>query len=154
MVFNKDISGIQNEIAKRDLNNRVKLIDVETDEELEKLFENTDFVAFPAQKRIVKDVPNSLIDGLCKGKPIIISDILNFSNVVEKNNIGFVIKDGSLDLNLNLSIEEYEKLSTGAYEYSKVHSKENYVKVISDGYFCCNYEDNINKIYVKDRRKK
>ena len=81
------------EIAKRGLINRVKLIDVKTDEELENIFENVDFVAFPAQKRIVKDVPNSLIDGLCKGKPIIISDVLNFSEIVQKNNIGFVVNE-------------------------------------------------------------
>ena len=120
------------EIAKRGLINRVKLIDVKTDEELENIFENVDFVAFPAQKRIVKDVPNSLIDGLCKGKPIIISDVLNFSEIVQKNNIGFVVKNEVFDI--NLSVEQYQELSQRAYEYSEIHSKESYVKSIRKGY--------------------
>ena len=122
------------EISERNLINRVELIDVFDDKHLEEIFEETDFVAFPAQKRIVKDVPNSLIDGLCKGKPIIISDILNFSNIVKDNNIGIVVKAIDDVINLNISKEEYNKLSNNAFKYSKVHSKSNYIKVIREGY--------------------
>jgi len=124
-----------NEIMQRNLIKRVRLLNPETDEELEEIFENVDFVSFPAQKRIVKDVPNSLVDGLCKGKPVIISNVLNFSDVVAKNNIGIVVENGNLDIQFPLSVAEYEKLSRNAYEYSIIHSKESYVETILKGYF-------------------
>ena len=145
ILRDNNISKFLEEIYKRNLVNRVKLIDVKTDMELENIFETVDFVAFPAQKRIVKDVPNSLIDGLCKGKPIIISNILNFSDIVQKNNIGIVVNNGNLDIDIPLSSEEYKKLSDNAYNYSEIHSKENYVKLISKG-----YEHNYKKILVKN----
>lgn len=118
------------EINKRRLKNRVKLCNPENDKELYKYFKNCDYVAFPAQKRIVKDVPNSLIDGLSCGKPIIISDILDFSEVVAKEHIGFVIKNDNLNLNLAISEQEYRYLSNRAFDYSKKHSQMSYVNSI------------------------
>lgn len=134
ILRDKNIEDFVEELNNRKLANRVEMIDVKTDKELEKIFEKCDFVAFPAQKRIVKDVPNSLIDGLCKGKPVIISDVLNFSEIVTNKNIGFVVKNGGEKINLNISKENYEELSNNAFEYSEMHSKENYVKIIKKGY--------------------
>lgn len=134
ILRDNNIEQFVNELKNRNLLNRVKMIDVKTDKELEYLFEQSDFVAFPAQKRIVKDVPNSLIDGLCKGKPVIISDVLNFSEIVARENVGFVTKTGENKIDLNITKQEYEVLSNNAFEYSEVHSKENYVKMIKKGY--------------------
>lgn len=120
------------EIKNRKLDNKVKLINPKTDDELEKIYEKVDFVAFPAQKRIVKDVPNSLIDGLCKGKPIIITDILNFSETVKKENIGIVTNINKKVINLDISCDNYEKMSKNAYKYSQIHSQENYIKTIME----------------------
>lgn len=122
-----------NEINNRKLVDRVKLVTVKSEIELENIFEECDYVAFPAQKRIVKDVPNSLIDGLCKGKPIIISNILNYSDIVRDNNIGFVTEGNNI-IDLNISKNMYDELSQNAFAYSKIHSKSNYVKSIGKGY--------------------
>lgn len=121
-------------IKESGLDNRVKLIDVKDDLELEHIFEESDYVSFPAQKRIVKDVPNSLIDGLCKGKPVIISNILDFSRVVEENEIGFVVTDNNGSLKLDLTEEVYNQLSDNAFNYSKIHTNDNYINKIKNGY--------------------
>ena len=72
---------------------RVSLLEIHNDtERLIELFDNSDFVAFVPQKRIVKDVPNSLIDGIVRGKPVIISDVIDFSGVVNNENIGIVYR--------------------------------------------------------------
>ena len=69
-----------NMIAKKiGVSTRVKLLEIHNNIEiLTQLFDDSDFVAFVPQKRIVKDVPNSLIDGIVRGKPIIISDVIDF----------------------------------------------------------------------------
>lgn len=85
-----------NMIAKRiGVSDRVKLLEIHNNTEtLTQLFDDSDFVAFVPQKRIVKDVPNSLIDGIVRGKPIIISDVIDFSQEVKKYEIGIVVPGG------------------------------------------------------------
>lgn len=147
VLRDNNTSQFEEMINEYGLNNRVKLLDVFDDLELEQIFKDADYVSFPAQKRIVKDVPNSLIDGLCKGKPVIISNVLDFSNVVEKNKIGFVVNDNNGNLNLNLNEEEYKKLSENAFNYSKIHTNNNYVNKIKYGYKSTKF--NIEKEAIK-----
>ena len=135
------IKAFLKELNSRSLMHRVSIVDVKTDGELERIFDECDFVAFPAQKKIVKDVPNSLIDGLCRGKPVIISDILDFSNIVSSRNIGFVTKGNEEKIDLNISREVYDWLSNNAFKYSAIHTSQNYVRAINDGY----YEGRISK---------
>ena len=68
------------------------------------------------------------------GKPVIISDILNFSEIVSKEGLGIIAEKGKQHIDLNISISQYKQLSQNAYEYSEIHSKENYVKSIRKGY--------------------
>lgn len=125
-----------NAIAKKlGVYDRVKLLEIHNDTEvLTQLFDDSDFVAFVPQKRIVKDVPNSLIDGTVRGKPVIISDVIDFSQEVQKYETGIVIKGGEKAKKLNINKEMYNRLSKNAYEYSARHSKEHYLNIIQNSY--------------------
>lgn len=125
-----------NAIAKKlGVYERVKLLEIHNDTEvLTQLFDDSDFVAFVPQKRIVKDVPNSLIDGTVRGKPVIISDVIDFSQEVQKYETGIVIKGGEKAKKLNINKKTYNRLSKNAYEYSARHSKEHYLNIIQNSY--------------------
>ena len=115
--------------------NRIKLLEIHNNQEvLTKLFFEADFVAFLPQKRIVKDVPNSLIDGLVRGKPVVLTNIIDFSNIVKKEKIGYVIDVGETARKVRISIVEYNAMSERAYKYSIIHSPENYANIISNCY--------------------
>lgn len=112
---------------------RIKLLNINTEKELVDLFDETDFVAFIPQKRVVKDVPNSLIDGLVRGKPVIISTEIDFSSVVNNNKIGIIVESGKKGFKLELTKKQYENMSKRAYEYSNNHNKDMYVdKIIKE----------------------
>ena len=125
-----------NMIAKRiGVSDRVKLLEIHNNTEiLTQLFDDSDFVAFVPQKRIVKDVPNSLIDGIVRGKPIIISDVIDFSQEVKKYGIGIVVPGGEKAKKMMIDENTYTELSSRAYEYSARNSNENYLKIIQDSY--------------------
>lgn len=125
------------ELAKRlNVMDRVKLLEIHNDINiLTELFDNADFVAFVPQKRIVKDVPNSLIDGLVRGKPVIVSDVIDFSQVVNEKNIGIVIPKGCKPGKMSIDSATYENLSRNAYEYSEIHSQERYLEIIESAYY-------------------
>ena len=123
--------------------NRVSLLDIHNNTDLLiELFDKSDFVAFVPQKRVTKDVPNSLIDGLVRGKPVIVSDVIDFSDTVEKRKIGYVIPKGKRAQKMEISTDEYNEMSKNAYEYSKLHSQENYASIIEDAYY--------NKVKLED----
>jgi len=125
-----------NMIAKRiGVSDRFKLLEIHNNTEiLTQLFDDSDFVAFVPQKRIVKDVPNSLIDGIVIGKPIIISDVIDFSQEVKKYGIGIVVPGGEKAKKMMIDENTYTELSNRAYEYSARNSNENYLKIIQDSY--------------------
>lgn len=125
-----------NMIAKKiGVSDRVKLLEIHNNTEiLTQLFDDSDFVAFVPQKRIVKDVPNSLIDGIVRGKPIIISDVIDFSQEVKKYGIGIVVPGGEKAKKMMIDENTYTELSNRAYEYSARNSNENYLKIIQDSY--------------------
>ena len=125
-----------NMIAKRiGVSDRVKLLEIHNNTEiLTQLFDDSDFVAFVPQKRIVKDVPNSLIDGIVRGKPIIISDVIDFSQEVKKYGIGIVVPGVEKAKKMMIDENTYTELSNRAYEYSARNSNENYLKIIQDSY--------------------
>ena len=102
---------------------------------LTNLFDNADFVAFVPQKRIVKGVPNSLIDGIVRGKPVIISDVIDFSQEVEKYKFGIVIRSGEEAKKMNIDEKTYTILSDRAYKYSQRNSEKNYISIIENAYY-------------------
>ena len=118
--------GVWDRIRLLHINNNTNL--------LINLFDEADYVAFVPQKRIVKDVPNSLVDGIVRGKPIIISDVIDFSEIVDDEKIGIVIKKGEKPKRIEISSEEYKKMSEKAFSYSKKHSQDNYIGIIEKAY--------------------
>ena len=121
-----DTEAFEKMAEKMGARDRVSLLEIHNDTNiLIQLFDNADFVSFVPQKRIVKDVPNSLIDGLIRGKPVIISDVIDFSREVKDNNIGIVVERGAEPIKLNVSEAEYTALSQRAYQYSAIHSQQN-----------------------------
>ena len=126
-----------NELAlKLGVINRVNLLEIHNNIDiLTNLFDNTDFVAFVPQKRIVKDVPNSLIDGIVRGKPVIISDVIDFSQEVEKYKFGIVIRSGEEAKKMNIDEKTYTILSDRAYKYSQRNSEKNYISIIENAYY-------------------
>lgn len=125
-----------NAIAKeKGVYDRVKLLEIYNNSQtLTQLFDDSDFVAFVPQKRIVKDVPNSLIDGLVRGKPVIISDVIDFSQEVKKYGIGIVVPGGEKAKKLTIDKKTYIKLSERAYKYSDRNSNEHYLNIIQNSY--------------------
>lgn len=141
-----------NMIAKRiGVSDRVRLLEIYNNVEiLTQLFDDTDFVAFLPQQRIVKDVPNSLIDGIVRGKPIIISDVIDFSQEVKEYGIGIVISAGEKARKLIVDENTYNELSNRAYEYSVRNSNENYLKIIQKSYYTEKKKKTLNnRIKVK-----
>ncbi len=139
-----------NAIAKeKGVYDRVKLLEIHNNTQiLTQLFDDSDFVAFVPQKRVVKDVPNSLIDGLVRGKPVIISDVIDFSQEVKQYGMGIVIPGGEKAKRINIDKETYRELSKRAYEYSERNSNENYLSIIQNSYDLKKKEKNL-----KDRIK-
>lgn len=110
---------------------RVCLVEIHSPEGLSDLFDEADFVSFVAQDRVVKDVPNSLIDGLSYGKPVIISDVLDFWTTVRDHKVGIVIPAGEAAKKLDISRQQYQKLSQNAFNYSARHTPEAYHHAVS-----------------------
>lgn len=121
------------EMNNRKLQDRVRLIDV-TEEELIQEFDKCDFVVYPIQKKLTKDIPNSLIDGISRGKPVILSSIFGFSRTVKKEKIGYVIEPNTEPSKLNINKGEYDKMSKKAFIVSEKYTKELYVKSIIKNY--------------------
>lgn len=121
------------EVKVRKLEDKVKLLDV-TEKELVEEFDKCDFVVYPIQKKLTKDIPNSLIDGISRGKPVILSTIFGFSKIVEIEKIGYVIEPNTQPIKLNIREKEYYSMSKRAFEVSKKYTKDLYVKNILKNY--------------------
>lgn len=120
-------------IGNKGLSNRVNLVDI-TEDRLETEFDNCDFVVFTIQKTLTKDVPNSLIDGLSRGKPLIITNVFGISKYIIEKNIGIVLKPNTKPIKIDLSIEEYTRMSNNAYLASENFTKDNYTNSIVTKY--------------------
>ena len=120
-------------INEKKLSSRVQLLDIQ-EEELDRVFDNCDFVVYPIQKKLTKDVPNSLIDGLSRGKPILLSTIFGFAKVAKKNNVGIIIEPNTKPFKFNINEKEYQKLSDNAFSLSKKYTAKKYQKVIIKNY--------------------
>lgn len=121
-----------NYVKSKGVQDKVELINICSDDDLLKIFDDSDFVIYFLQFQIVKDVPNSLIDGISRGKPILMTNVLSFSDDVTKNNIGKVFKPKDKVRNFAVEKSEYEQLSENAYNYSYNHTIENYMKVLQE----------------------
>lgn len=133
LLRDNDVTEYLKMIHDRKLENRIELLDI-NEKELSKKFDNSDFVVFPIQKRITKDVPNSLIDGISRGKPVLLSTIFGLSKTIKDNNAGIIIEPNTKPFKFNISEKKYYELSTNAYNLSKRYVAFNYKKEIIDNF--------------------
>ncbi len=118
-------------VKEMNLEKRVRMEWPKNLQELKKVFEECDFVAFTSKIKISKDVPNSIIDGLSLGKPCIISSVVDFSKVVEDQHLGLALSDFDI-FNFNINKTSYDAMSDRAYKYSFSHSRNNYLEIINN----------------------
>lgn len=132
------------EIEKRSLENKVRILNVNEKELIEE-FDNCDFVVYPIQKKLTKDIPNSLIDGISRGKPVILSTIFGFSRTVQKENIGYIIEPNTNPIKFNFQEDEYYVMSKRAFLVSKKYTKDLYTTNITKNYIVwSNNDENSN----------
>lgn len=133
-------------ISKRGVDpSRIKLLNVKNSQELINAFDSADYVIYFLQMQIVKDVPNSLIDGMSRGKPILMTDVLSFADYVKENNVGLVFKPKDIARNFKLTPEEYATLSENAFNLARQHTMQNYVNIIRNECGRKKYEMGNNK---------
>jgi glycosyltransferase involved in cell wall biosynthesis len=113
------------------LEKRVRIKWPRNQQELKKVFEECDLVAFASKIKISKDVPNSIVDGLSLGKPCVVSRVVDFSKTVEDRRLGLVLNDFNV-FDFNVSQTDYRAMSDRAYKYSFSHSKNNYLEIINN----------------------
>ena len=133
LLRDNDTKEYLNMIHEKGLDKRVKLLDIK-EEELLREFDNSDFVVFPIQKKITKDIPNSLIDGISRGKPVLLSTIFGLAKTIKDNNAGIVIEPNTKPFKFSIDEKKYKELSKNAYNLSKRYLGSNYQKVILDNY--------------------
>lgn len=133
ILRDNDVFQFIKEIEKRKLNNRVKMINV-TEEQLVYEFDKCDFVVYAIQKKLTKDVPNSIIDGLARGKPSIISSVFGFSKIVDNEKIGYIIEPNTKPNKFTIDINKYNKMSKKCSIVAKNHTSDKYVKSIISHY--------------------
>ncbi len=122
------------EVEKRGISHRVFLHDISTREEVLEMMTGCDFIAYVAQSKVVKSVPNSIIEGLALGKPAIISDMVDFSCEVAENNLGTVVLAGQKPKRFYVQLADYKSMSRSGKKYAANHTRENYVNAIMRGY--------------------
>ena len=125
--------GFLKKVDEMGLTRRVKLVDIE-EHELVSYFDDADFVVYAIQKKITKDIPNSIIDGLSRGKPVIISSVFGLARYVGKAKAGYVVEPNTEPIKFNITKKEYEEMSKRAYDFSKKYTRENYVRSIMKYY--------------------
>ena len=85
------------------------------------------------KKKLTKDVPNSIIDGLSLGKPVIMTNVVDFAKDVVDYDMGWVVKPGEM-LDLDTIKRAYiKKCGWRIYEiYSKdiYENKKNVIELI------------------------
>jgi glycosyltransferase involved in cell wall biosynthesis len=120
-------------IKKRGLDNRITLSNIDSIVDLHNAFLETDIVLFLMQKKLTKDVPNSIIDGFSLGKPVIMTNTVDFAKDVVDYNMGWVIKPNEI-LEIKKIKETYKEKSQNAFKYSKKMTSANYIKDVISGY--------------------
>jgi len=120
-------------IQKRGLGNRITLSKIDSYKVLCEAIINTDVVLFLMQKKMTKDVPNSIIDGFAFGKPVITTNAVDISKVVANCDIGWVVGNDEI-LSSRIIKETYKKKCKNAFKYSEVMSPSNYVETVVSGY--------------------
>lgn len=133
LLRDNEISLYKKIIKKRGLTNRIILSTINSTTDLYNAFAYTDIILFLMQKKLTKDVPNSIIDGFSLGKPVIMTNTVDFAKDVVDYNMGWVIKPNEI-LEIKKIKETYKEKSQNAFKYSKKMTPTNYIKAVISGY--------------------
>jgi len=120
-------------IHKKRLDDRAIISDINSYADLRNAFINTDAVLFLMQRKLTKDVPNSIIDGIALGKPVIMTNVVDFAETVKDHDIGWVVDPGEV-LDMEKIKTTYGQKSRNAFRYSKEFTLTNYIEKIVSGY--------------------
>lgn len=120
-------------IQQRQLTKRISLSNIDTFSELRRSFAETDVVLFLTQKKVTKDIPNSVIDGLSLGKPALVTDTIDLAKDVINCDLGWVIKPGET-IDLATIKHGYAQKSRCAFNYSKNMTSASYIKSVLTSY--------------------
>lgn len=131
VLRDEGIKELQALIKNMEIESSVELVSPKSREELLNIYRNSDFVAFVPRKRVTKDVPNSIIDGLMLGKPAIVSSVIDVAQIIEGEGIGMVIGEDD-NINLGIDPKAYDLWSQKASEFSVVSEINNYLKLIKE----------------------
>lgn len=125
------IDELQALIKNMGVESNVEIVSPKNREELLDIYRSSDFVAFVPRKRVTKDIPNSIIDGLMVGKPAIVSSIIDVAQIIREEELGIVIGEGG-NINLDIDPKIYDIWSQRALEFSAISEMDNYLKLIKE----------------------
>ena len=120
-------------IAERGLANRVILAEVSTRREVEDAFNATDVVLFLMQRKVTKDVPNSIIDGFVLGKPVLMTSVVDLAEVVRARGLGWVVEPGDA-IDVRTIAATYDASCQNAAAYAEGMTPGRYVETVTAGY--------------------
>ena len=104
---------------------------IENKKDLKKVFDKIDIVVFCMPKKVTKDVPNSIIDGIILGKTCIITDKVDFAQIVKEKKLGVVINNFEDPIDLNLEFgEKYYEYQKNCNQVASLYTAENYCKIV------------------------
>jgi glycosyltransferase involved in cell wall biosynthesis len=133
LLRDKETEAYEKLIHKRGLDDKIMLSHTVLYQDVKKAFLDADAVLFLMQKRLTKDVPNSIIEGFALGKPVLMTSVVDFANVVMDQGLGWVIRPGEMP-DMNMVRATYKKKAQNAFQYSKNLTPETYINTVTDGY--------------------
>lgn len=133
ILRDNEINLYEEMIQKRGLDGRITLSNINSYIDLRKAFMDTDVVLFLTQIKLTKDVPNSIIDGFALGKPVVMTNVVDFAKIVTDYDMGWVINPGEV-LDTRIIKTKYKEMSQNAFKYSEILTPFNYIKAIVSGY--------------------
>ena len=121
-------------LDKMRIKNKVNLILPKNFNQLKKEFLKANYVVNIPQKPTIKHTPNSLIDGIAIGKPVIISNCLRFSDTVKDKRIGIVLNKRNIKNVKVFSRNMYRQISKECSIWARTNLSESYKAKISRMY--------------------
>lgn len=133
LLRDNEIGTYKEMIKKRGLQDRLIFSNIQSSSDLQRAFAETDVVLFLTQKRLTKDIPNSIIDGFALGKPTIMTSTVDFAKTVTDCNLGWVVDPGEV-LDAGIIQTSYKEKSRNAFKYSEELTPSNYINAVVAGY--------------------
>lgn len=116
-------------IENMGLKNNINLLYPENIKQVKNAYSQANYVVLIPRKPVMKYTPNSIIDGLCLGKPCIITDCLRFSSTVTLKNLGLVFDRDNIESFKFPTKNTYQCMIEKCCKWSQKNIPCNYKKV-------------------------